>query len=159
MTSKNIRYILRIKNKQYTSACSWSTSVCFGSNSRQWAMTSSFTRPLTSHNDAPQSVGHLWTSDQLVAERPLPDNTHNTHNGQISMPLGGIRTPRSQQASSRRPTPNLTVTLHPFYGRFLTLASSADPSVDHALPIVLSHCTRSSAEFMTVFNGTSCGVH
>jgi len=46
------------------------------------------------HNDAPQSVGLLWTRDQPVAEtstrqhttlatpsqRHLPDNTHNTNN-------------------------------------------------------------------------------
>jgi hypothetical protein len=31
-------------------------------------------RFLITHNDAPQSVGLLWTSDQLVA---VPDNTHN----------------------------------------------------------------------------------
>jgi hypothetical protein len=36
-----------------------------GRNSPQWARASSFTRFLI---DAPQSVGLLWTSDQLVAE-------------------------------------------------------------------------------------------
>jgi hypothetical protein len=30
------------------------------------------------HNDASQSVGFLWTSDQLVAETPLPDSTQHS---------------------------------------------------------------------------------
>ena len=34
----------------------------------QWARVSSFTRCLDHTNDAPQSVGLLWMSDQLVAE-------------------------------------------------------------------------------------------
>jgi len=35
----------------------------------QWAMASSFTVFLDqTHNDEPQSVVFLWTSDQLVAE-------------------------------------------------------------------------------------------
>jgi hypothetical protein len=38
-------------------------------------------------HDAPQSVGILWTSDQLVAE-PLPDNTQHTQ--QTSMPPVGF---------------------------------------------------------------------
>ena len=37
-------------------------------NSPQWAMASSFLRFLFTHNDAPQSVGLLWTSDQLDTE-------------------------------------------------------------------------------------------
>jgi len=37
------------------------------------------------HNDALQSVGLLWMSDQLVAE-----TTHNTHNRQISIPQVGF---------------------------------------------------------------------
>jgi hypothetical protein len=41
------------------------------------------------HNDAPQSVGLLWTCDQLIAQRPLPDNT-NTHNRQTSIPPVGF---------------------------------------------------------------------
>ena len=36
------------------------------------------------HPNAPQSVGLLWMSDQLVAQRPLPDNT------QTSMPPVGF---------------------------------------------------------------------
>ena len=45
------------------------------------------------------------------------------------------------------------------FGRFLTLAYTGDPSVDHALPSVWSYCTRSYTEITPVFNGTSRGVH
>ena len=41
------------------------------------------------HNDAPQSVGLLWTSDQLVAE--TSDNTQHSQQTNIHAP-GGIRT-------------------------------------------------------------------
>jgi len=41
------------------------------------------------HNDAPQSVELLWTSDQLVAETST--SQHTTHNTNIHAP-GGIRT-------------------------------------------------------------------
>ena len=40
-------------------------------DSPQWAMTSSFTRFLDHTQDAPQFVGLLWTSDQLVAETSI----------------------------------------------------------------------------------------
>jgi len=39
----------------------------FVATAPQWSRASSFTSFLD-HNDAPQSVGLLWTSDQLVAE-------------------------------------------------------------------------------------------
>jgi hypothetical protein len=39
-------------------------------------------------NDTPQSVGFLWTSDQLVAETPAWQ--HNTHNRQTDMPPVGF---------------------------------------------------------------------
>jgi hypothetical protein len=42
--------------------------VCFGPAAPQWAKASSLTRFMVTHNEAPQSVGLLWTSDQLVAE-------------------------------------------------------------------------------------------
>jgi hypothetical protein len=42
-----------------------------------------------SHSDTPQSLGILWTSDQLVAE--TSDNTHNPHKRQTSMPLAGFK--------------------------------------------------------------------
>jgi len=41
------------------------------------------------HNDAPQSVGLLWTSDQLVAE--TSDNIQHSQQTNIHA-LGGIRT-------------------------------------------------------------------
>ena len=41
------------------------------------------------HNNAPQSVGLLWTSDQLVAETSTC-TTHNSNNRQISMPPVGF---------------------------------------------------------------------
>jgi len=40
----------------------------FGRDSPQWARASSFTRILDNTQDAPQSVGLLWVSDQLIAE-------------------------------------------------------------------------------------------
>jgi hypothetical protein len=50
---------------------------------------------LITHNDTQHSVGLLWTSDQLVPERPLPDNTQQTN----IHALGGIRTnDRSRRA-------------------------------------------------------------
>jgi hypothetical protein len=51
--------------------------------------------------DAPQSVGLLCTSDQLLAETSL--TTHNNQNN-ASMP-GWDSNPQSQQAGGRRPTP------------------------------------------------------
>jgi hypothetical protein len=51
-------------------------------------MASSFTRFLH-HNDAPQSVGLLWTSDQLVAETSTCQHTTLTTNIHAA---GGIRT-------------------------------------------------------------------
>ena len=44
----------------------------------------------TTHNDAPQSVGLLWTSYQPVAG-PLPDKTQHSQKTDIRAP-GGIRT-------------------------------------------------------------------
>jgi hypothetical protein len=51
---------------------------------------------LITHNDAPQSVGLLWTSDQLVAETSTWQHTQQTN---IHAP-GGIRTnDRSMRAA------------------------------------------------------------
>jgi len=50
-------------------------------------MASSFLRFLD-HTTTRQSVGLLWTSDQLVAD--LYPTTYNTHNRQISMPPVGF---------------------------------------------------------------------
>jgi hypothetical protein len=53
---------------------------------------------MITHNDAPQSVVLLCTSDQLVAETSTYQ--HTTEN----IPARWDSNPRSQQASSRRPT-------------------------------------------------------
>ena len=42
-----------------------------------------------SHSDTPHSVGLLWTSIG-PSQRPLPDNTHNTHKKRTSMPPAGF---------------------------------------------------------------------
>ena len=58
---------------------------------------------LITHNDAPQSVGLLWTSDQSVAEtstwkhKTLTTDKHPCPRWDSN--------PQSQQASGRRPTP------------------------------------------------------
>ena len=44
---------------------------------------------LITHNDASESVGLLWMSDQLVAETSTWKK-HNTHNKQTSMPPMGF---------------------------------------------------------------------
>jgi len=66
-----------------------------------------------SHLDAPQSVGHFWTSYQPVADtsgrvispsqRPLPDDTQRSQETD-PWPQRDSN-PQSQQASGRRPTP------------------------------------------------------
>jgi hypothetical protein len=58
-----------------------------------------------SNNDTPQSVGLLWTSDQLV-QRPLPDNTKHSQQTYIHDP-GWIRThnPSRRAAAVLRPRP------------------------------------------------------
>ena len=53
--------------------------------------------------DAPQSVGLLWTSDQLVAETST-DNTTKLATDKRPCPRCDSN-PRSQQASGRKPTP------------------------------------------------------
>jgi len=58
---------------------------------------------LITHNDAPQSVGLLWTSDQLVAEISTRQHTKLTTN-EHPCPQW-YSNPQSQQASGRKPTP------------------------------------------------------
>jgi len=65
----------------------------------QWARASSFTRFL---DHAPQSVGLLWTSDQLVAETSTWQNTTLTTE-EHQCPRWDSN-PQSQQASGSRPT-------------------------------------------------------
>ena len=55
------------------------------------------------HNDAPQSVGPLWTSDQLVAE--ISTVQHITLTTDKHPCPRWDSSPQSQQASGRRPTP------------------------------------------------------
>ena len=62
----------------------------------KWARASSFT------NDASQSVGLLWTSNQLVAETSTLQHTTLTTNTHAHR---WDSNPQSQQASGRRPTP------------------------------------------------------
>jgi len=64
-------------------------------------MASSFLRFLD-HNDAPQSVGLLWSSDQLVAETSTWQHTTLTTNKHPYPRLDSNT--RSQQARGRRPT-------------------------------------------------------
>ena len=52
------------------------------------------------HNDLPQLVGLLWTSDKLVAQT-LPDNTQHSQETNIHAP-GGIRTHKFQLANGLR---------------------------------------------------------
>ena len=54
------------------------------------------------HSDAPQSVGLLWTSDQLVAETSTRQHTTLTTN-KTAMPRWDSNL-QSQQASGRRPS-------------------------------------------------------
>ena len=61
------------------------------------------TRVMVSSFDAPQLVGLLWTSDQLVAETSTWQHTTLTTD-KYPCPRRGSN-PRSQQASGRRPTP------------------------------------------------------
>ena len=66
------------------------------------AFASSFTRFLQiTHHDALQSVGLLWTSDQL-SHRNLPDKTQ--HSDRHPCPQRDSN-PKSQQARGRKPTP------------------------------------------------------
>jgi hypothetical protein len=60
------------------------------------AMTTS-SRP----NDAPQSVGLLWTSDQFVAQTSAWQ--HTTHTTDKNPCPRSVSNPRSQQANGRRP--------------------------------------------------------
>ena len=55
-------------------------------NSPQWA--SSFTSFIDYHNDAPKSVGLLWTSDQLVAETSTWQHTQHSQHTNVHAPVG-----------------------------------------------------------------------
>jgi len=75
----------------------------FGSTAPQWATASSFMRFLITHNDAPQSVRLLWTSDQLVAETSIWQRTTLTTDRHSCVRWDS--NPQPQQASGSNPTP------------------------------------------------------
>ena len=63
------------------------------------------------HNDAPQSVGLLWTCDQLIVETSTSQHTTLTTD-KHPCPRWDSN-PQSQQASDRRPTPQTARPLGP----------------------------------------------
>ena len=64
------------------------------------------------HNDAPQSVGLLWTSDQFVAETSTWQHTQHSQQTDIHAP-GGIRT----YNLSRRAAVDLRLRPRGYWGR------------------------------------------
>ena len=77
----------------------------FCATAPHWVRSSSFTMfvDLITHNDAPQAVGLLWTSEQPVAETSTWQHTTPTTD-KHAYPRW-YSNPQSQQASGRRPTP------------------------------------------------------
>jgi len=74
--------------------------VCFLSDSPHWAMVSSFTRFLD-YTHRRTTVGRTPLDEWSARRRDLYLTTHNTHNRQTSMPLGGILTHNlSRQAAA-----------------------------------------------------------
>ena len=64
--------------------------VCFWRDSPQWARASSFTR-LRDHTQRCTTVGRTLLKRVINSpQKSLLDNTHNTHNRQISMPHMGF---------------------------------------------------------------------
>ena len=57
-------------------------------NGLKWAWVFSFPRFLDHHNDAPQSAGLLWTSDQFVAETSTWQNTQHSQHTNLHVPVG-----------------------------------------------------------------------
>ena len=92
-THKNpvMHLLSQLHQVRYWVQTHYSLFVCFLCNSPQWARAFSFTRFLNlTHNDGPQSVGLLWTSDQLVTQTST-DNTQHSQQTDIHA-SGGIRT-------------------------------------------------------------------
>jgi hypothetical protein len=58
---KSVEFLLKIYSSQ-------DILFVFGMTAPQWAWASSFMRFLITHDNASQSVGPLWRSDQLIAE-------------------------------------------------------------------------------------------
>ena len=63
------------------------------------------------HNDAPQSVGLLWMSDQLVVETSTC-TTHDAHNRQTDMPLAGFEPAILAGERPLRPAVRRTLNMH-----------------------------------------------
>jgi len=81
---------------------SWGFVFC-GAAAQLWPWPPHFWGFLITHNDAPQSVGLLWTSDQLVADTSTWQHiTLTTDKHPCSRRDSN---PRSQQASGLIPTP------------------------------------------------------
>jgi hypothetical protein len=78
---------------------------------------------LITHNDGPQSLGLLWTSDQLVAETSTWQ--HITHTTDKHLCPRWNSNPRSKKASDRRPRPQLGPALEPFTLRNIKIQFSA----------------------------------
>ena len=87
--------------------------VCFWRDSPQCATASSFMRFSRSHITAHQSVGLLWTSDQIVAETSTRQHSRETD---IHAP-GGIRT----HNLSRRAAADLRLRRRAHWDRHATL--------------------------------------
>jgi len=68
--------------------------------------------PIT-HNDAPQTVGLLWTSDQLVAE--ISTSQHTALTTKRHPCLRQDSNPQFQQARGRRHAPYIARPLGPAY--------------------------------------------
>ena len=95
--------VLQLTCFLFTSFCSIiHSTVCFWRESPQWARASSFTRFLDHTQrrttDGKDSSGQAISSSQ----RPLLDNTHNTHNRQTPMPPVGFASERPQTYSLDR---------------------------------------------------------
>jgi len=70
--------------------------VCFWRDSLHWARASSFTRFLD-HTQRRTALGTTPLVEWSARHRDLYLTTHNSHNGQTSMPRGGIRTHNSHK--------------------------------------------------------------
>jgi hypothetical protein len=68
---------------------------------------------LITHDDAPQSVGLPWTSDQLVAETSTWQ--HNTHNRQTSMAPVGFEAAIAVRARALGPAIYIYIYMYNFF--------------------------------------------
>ena len=94
--------------------CKGSNSVCFfvsGATAPTGLGSPNSQGFYITHNDTPQSVGPLWTSDQFVADTYTWQHTIITTNRHPC--LRWDSNPQSQQASGRRPKPQTVRPLGP----------------------------------------------